>query len=167
MYSMSSRILVELWPIFSWVLLRLADFSRDFATKNAGRLWQNQGGTKIRDGPTTTTTTSVGAAALQKCRSEFFLRFSLPKVSWNLAWTLGEIFCATFSRVWVCEGNFHQNFTSKTVWKTESFMQISLCWVAALIFELISRHPANFWFWGVPLDVASNALLHSRTQRKR
>ena len=39
---------------------------------------------------------------------------------------------ATFSRVWVCDGKFHQNFTSKTVWKTENFTQISLCWRAAL-----------------------------------
>ena len=48
-----------------------------------------------------------------------FSPFSLPKVSWNLAWNLnyfGEIFRATFSRVWACEGNFHQKFTSKTVW---------------------------------------------------
>ena len=37
---------------------------------------------------------------------------------WNLAWNFGEIFRASFSRVWVCEGKFHQNFTSKTVWKT-------------------------------------------------
>ena len=72
------------------------------------------------------------AATLQKCGSEIFLRFSLPKVSWNLAWNFGEIFRATFSRVWVCDGKFHQNFTSKTVWKTENFTQISLCWGAAL-----------------------------------
>ena len=43
-----------------------------------------------------------------------------------------EIFRATFSRVWVCDGKFHQNFTSKTVWKTEKFTQISLCWGAPL-----------------------------------
>ena len=72
------------------------------------------------------------AATLQKCGSEIFLRFCLPKVSWNLAWNFGEIFRATFSRVWVCDGKFHQNFTSKTVWKMENFTQISLCWGAAL-----------------------------------
>ena len=76
----------------------------------------------------------VRAATLQKCGSEKFLRFSLPKVSWNWREILGEIFRATFSRVWVCEGKFHQNFTSKTVYKTENFTQISLCWGAALIF---------------------------------
>ena len=75
---------------------------------------------------------NVRAAALQKCGSDFFLHFSLPKVSWNLAWNFGELFRATFSRVWVCKGKFHQNFTSKTVWKTENFTQISLCWGAAL-----------------------------------
>ena len=39
---------------------------------------------------------------------------------------------ATFSRVWVCEGKFHQNFTSKTVWKKK-----------------ISRkfHSAGAWRW--------------------
>ena len=57
------------------------------------------------------------AATLQKCGSEICLRFSLPKVSWNLAWNFGEIFRATFSRVWVSEGKLHQNFTSNTVWK--------------------------------------------------
>ena len=67
------------------------------------------------------------AATLQKCGSEIFLRFSLPKVSWNLAWNFGEIFRATFSRVWVSDGKFHQNFTAKTVWRTEDFTQISLC----------------------------------------
>ena len=46
------------------------------------------------------------AATLQKCGSEIFLRFPLPKMSWNLAWNFGEIFRATFSRVWVCDGNF-------------------------------------------------------------
>ena len=30
------------------------------------------------------------------------------------------------------DGKFHQNFTSKTVRKTENFTQISLCWGAAL-----------------------------------
>ena len=82
---------------------------------------------------------TIRAATLQKCGSEFLIRFSLPKVSWNLAWNFGEIFRATFSRVWVCEGNFHQNFTSKTVWKTENFTQISLCWGAALIYHDISK----------------------------
>ena len=69
------------------------------------------------------------------CRSaevNFFSVFSLPRMSWNLAWTFGEIFRATFSRIWVCDGKFYQNFTSKTVWKTENFTQISLCWGAAL-----------------------------------
>ena len=47
---------------------------------------------------------------------------------------LGEIFRATFSRVWVCDGKFHQNFTSKTKWKTENFTQFSLCWGAALMY---------------------------------
>ena len=90
------------------------------------------------------------AATLQKCRSEHFLRFSLPKVSWNSAWNFGETFRATFSRVWVTEGKVHQNFTSKTVWKTENFTQISLCWGAALkIFsptpphQIPRRHPAG------------------------
>ena len=64
---------------------------------------------------------TVRAATLQKCGSENFLRFSLPKVSWNLAWNFGEIFRATFSRVWVCNGKFHQNFTPKTVWQMENF----------------------------------------------
>ena len=32
-----------------------------------------------------------------------------------------EIFRATFSRVWVCDGKFHQNFTSKTVMKNGKF----------------------------------------------
>ena len=68
----------------------------------------------------------------QKCGSEIFLRFSLPKVSWNFAWNFSEIFCATFPRIWVCDGKFHQNFTSKAVWKTENFTPISLCWGAAL-----------------------------------
>ena len=63
----------------------------------------------------------VRAATLQKRGSENFLRFSLPKVSWNLAWNFGEIFRATFSRVWVCDGKFHQNFTSKTVRKNGKF----------------------------------------------
>ena len=84
----------------------------------------------------------VIAATLQKCRSEIFLRFSLPKVSWNLAWNFGEIFRASFSRVWVCGGKFHQNFTSKTVWKTENVTQISLCWGAALIYVLLVFHVA-------------------------
>ena len=53
-------------------------------------------------------------------------------MSWNLTWNFGEIFRATFSRVSVCDGKFHQNFTSKTVWKTENFTQISLCRGAAL-----------------------------------
>ena len=48
----------------------------------------------------------IGAATLQKCGCEHLLSFSLPKVSWNLAWNFGETFRATFSRVWVCEGNF-------------------------------------------------------------
>ena len=50
----------------------------------------------------------VRAVALQKCGSEKFPRFSLPKVSWNLAWNFGEVFRATFSRVWACDGKFHQ-----------------------------------------------------------
>ena len=61
----------------------------------------------------------IREATLQECGSEIFLRFSLPKVSWNLVWNCGEIFRAMFSRVWVCDGKFHQNFTSKTVWKTK------------------------------------------------
>ena len=81
----------------------------------------------------------VRAATLQKCGSEIFLRFSLPKVSWNLAWNFGEMFRATFSRVWVCEGKFHPNFTAKTAWKTENFAQISLCWGAALKLCIKSR----------------------------
>ena len=32
----------------------------------------------------------------------------------------------------VCDGKFHQNFTSKTARKTENFTQHSLCWGAAL-----------------------------------
>ena len=76
-------------------------------------------------------------------RRDFFLRFSLPKVSWNLAWNFGELFRATFSRVWVCEGKFHQNVMSKTVWETENFMQISLCWGAALTYSRILSSP--FW----------------------
>ena len=48
---------------------------------------------------------TVRAATLQKYRSEFFLRFSLPKVSRNSACNSGEFFRATFSRVWVSEGN--------------------------------------------------------------
>ena len=83
---------------------------------------------------------NLRATTLQKCGSEFFLLFSLPKVSWNLAWNFGEIFRATFSRVWVCEGKFHQNFTSKTCWKTENFTQISLCWGAALK-NLVEKTP--------------------------
>ena len=78
---------------------------------------------------------TLRATTLQKCGSENFLRFSLPKVWWNLACNFGEIFHAMFSRVWVCEGKFHQNFTSKTVWKTENFTQISLCWGAALTYS--------------------------------
>ena len=39
------------------------------------------------------------AATLQKRGSEKFLRFSLPKVSWNLAWNFGEMIRATFSGV--------------------------------------------------------------------
>ena len=87
------------------------------------------------------------AATLQKCGSEFFLRFSLPKVSWNLAWNFDEIFRATFSRVWVCDGKFHQNFTSKTARRTENFTQISLCWGAALKFQA-SHLPNPDFLWG-------------------
>ena len=68
-------------------------------------------------------------------------------MSWNLAWNLGEIFRATFSRVWVCDGKFHQNFTSETVWKTENFTQISLCWGAALTIKSgkgTTRHYLDF-----------------------
>ena len=36
-----------------------------------------------------------------------------------------------------CDGKFHQNFTSKTVCKTENFMQVSLCWGATLINRLM------------------------------
>ena len=54
---------------------------------------------------------------------------------WREIWR--EIFRATFSRVWVCEGKFHQNFTSKTVGKTENFTQISVCWGAALTRDFI------------------------------
>ena len=39
----------------------------------------------------------------QRCRVKFGVKF----------W--GEIFRATFSRVWVCDRKFHQNFTSKAV----------------------------------------------------
>ena len=42
--------------------------------------------------------------------SEIFLRFSLPKVSWNLAGNSGEIFHATFSRVWVYETKISPKF---------------------------------------------------------
>ena len=69
------------------------------------------------------------AAALQKCGSENFLSVFLCQRCHEI-WR--EIFRATFSRVWVCDGKFHQNFTSKTVWKTENFAQISLCWGTAL-----------------------------------
>ena len=66
------------------------------------------------------------AATLQKCGSDNFLSFSLPKVSWNLAWNFSEIFRATFfqglgvrrenftkiSRQKRCENRkFHANFT--------------------------------------------------------
>ena len=67
-------------------------------------------------------------------RKWVFSPFSLPEVSWNLAWNFGEIIRATFSRVGCARGNFTKNFTSKTVWKTENFMQISLCWGRALRF---------------------------------
>ena len=105
----------------------------------------------------------VGIKTLQKCGSENFRRFSVPKMSWNLAWNVGEIFRATFSRVWVCDGKFHQNFTSKTVWKTENFTQISLCWGAASKWErgrgdFRAKPEITDWrspipFWRVPLSI--------------
>ena len=72
---------------------------------------------------------NIRAATLQKCGSENFLRFSLCQRCREI-WR--EIFRATFSRVSVCDGKIHQNFTSKTVWKTENFTQISLCRCTAL-----------------------------------
>ena len=54
----------------------------------------------------------VRSATLQKCGSDIFLRFlakSVVKFGVKYWW----IFRATFSRVWVCEGKFHQNFLSK------------------------------------------------------
>ena len=64
-----------------------------------------------------------------------------------------EIFCAKFSRVWVCDGKFHQNFTSKTVWKTENFTQISLCWGAALI-KTVASFPLRRCTESVSLSVS-------------
>ena len=71
----------------------------------------------------------IRAATLQKCGSEIFLRFSLPKVSWNLGVKFGWNFpCYVFQglgvrrkispkfhvKIGVKNGKFHANFTLQT-----------------------------------------------------
>ena len=56
------------------------------------------------------------------CRSaevKFFSVFLCQRCREIWREILVNFFRATFSRVWVCDGKFHQNFTSKTVWKKQ------------------------------------------------
>ena len=80
-------------------------------------------------------------------RCEIVLCFSLPKVSWNLAWNFGEIFCVPrFQSLGVRNGKFHEIALTKTAWKTENFTQISLCWGGGTERYLPeSRKASNSW----------------------
>ena len=65
--------------------------------------------------------------------SPFFSAKGVVKFGVKFWWNFP---CYVFQGLGV-RGKFHQNFTSKTVWKTENFTQISLCWGAALTFRRV------------------------------
>ena len=90
------------------------------------------------------------------CRSagvKFFSVFLCQRCREIWQRNFGELFRATFSRVWVCEGKF----ASKTARKTENFTQISLCWGVALkialwheiITKIIPWELFFVIFWGI------------------
>ena len=55
------------------------------------------------------------ATTLQKCAVNFFSVFSLPRVSWTLAWSFGQIFrVLRFPGFGFPNRNISQNFTPKT-----------------------------------------------------
>ena len=78
--------------------------------------------------------------------SPFFSAKDVVKFGVKFWWNFPRY---VFQGLTVFDGKLHQNFTSKTVWKTENFTQISLCRGAALIFsrnENLPGFPVIFWY---------------------